>query len=313
MLSLNECGEACLSEVPLSNMGEDHAWSRVYLTYAAIEAGRQVPSDLAHINQSEEATMPFNRREFLHLVAGGVTTGLLVSSPLAQAATRLKIKAIAFDAFPVFDPRPIFARAEEIFPGKGTDLSNAWRTRQFEYTWLRTLSQHYVDFWQVTEDALVFAARTLKLELNPDKRKQLMATYLELKAWPDAPPALRALQDAGLRLAFLSNFTSRMLDAAVQSSGLEGIFEDHLSTDKVQAFKPDPRAYQMGIDAFKLKHEEIAFAAFAGWDAAGAKWFGFPTVWVNRMNLPAEELGVAPDAIGGNLNDLVSFVKASAE
>jgi 2-haloacid dehalogenase len=256
--------------------------------------------------------MPVNRREFLHLVAGGVTTGLLVSNPLTRAATRPKIKAIAFDAFPVFDPRTILARADELFPGKGADLSNAWRTRQFEYTWLRTLSQRYVDFWQVTENALVFATKTLKLELTPEKRKQLMEAYLELKAWPDALPALRSLKDAGIRLAFLSNFTSRMLDAAIKNSGLEGIFEDHLSTDKVQAFKPDPRAYQMGIDAFRLKREEIAFAAFAGWDAAGARWFGYPTVWVNRMNLPAEELGVAADAIGGNLNDLVSFVKASA-
>jgi len=255
--------------------------------------------------------MPVNRREFLHL-AGGVTAGLLASSPRARAATQSTIKAIAFDGFPVFDPRPIFALADELFPGQGTDLSNTWRTRQFEYTWLRTLSQRYVDFWQVTEDALVFAAKTLKLDLSPAKRKPLMDAYLELKAWPDALPALRALKEAGIRLAFLSNFTAKMLDAAIDNSGLEGLFEGHLSTDQVRAFKPDPRAYQMGIDAFKLKREEIAFAASAGWDAAGAKWFGYPTVWVNRMNLPGEELGVTPDTMGGSLNDLVNFVKASA-
>jgi 2-haloacid dehalogenase len=255
--------------------------------------------------------MTVRRRELLHLIAGGVAAGLLVSSPLARGATRPKIKAIAFDGLTVFDPRPVFALAEELFPGQGTGLSNAWRTRQFEYTWLRTLSRRYVDFWQVTEDALVFAAKTLKLELPRGKRTQLMEAYLQLKAWPDAPAALRSLKAAGIRLAFLSNFTSKMLDAAINNSGLGGIFEDHLSTDKVQAFKPDPRAYQMGIDAFRLKREEIAFAAFSGWDAAGAKWFGYPTVWVNRMNLPGEELGVTPDAIGGNLNDLVNFVKAS--
>ena len=255
--------------------------------------------------------MPVNRRKFLHL-AGGVTAGLLASGPLARAATKPTIKAIAFDGFPVFDPRPIFALADELFPGPGSDLSNAWRTRQFEYTWLRTLSQRYVDFWQVTEDALVFAAKTLKLDLPSEKRKPLMGAYLELKAWPDAPPALRSLKAAGIRLAFLSNFTSRMLDAAIKTSGLEGLFEDHLSTDKVQAFKPDPRAYQMGIDAFRLKREEIAFAASAGWDAAGATWFGYPTVWINRLNLPGEELGVTPDTMGKNLNDLVNFVKAAA-
>jgi len=252
--------------------------------------------------------MTLNRREFLSLTAS-VTAGLLVSNPIARAATRPTIKAIAFDGFTTFDPRPVFALAEELFPGKGADLSNAWRIRQFDYAWLRTLSQQYVDFWQITEDALVFAAKMLKLELSPEKCRQLMHAYLEIHAWPDALPALRSLKDAGIRMAFLSNFTTAMLDAAIKNSGLEGIFEPHLSTDRVGAYKPDPRAYQMGIDAFGLQRDEIVFAAFGGWDAAGAKTFGYPTFWVNRMNLPVEELGVAPDAIGGNLIDLVGFVR----
>jgi len=134
--------------------------------------------------------MPLNRREFLNLAAAGVVTGLMASSPLARAATSSKIKAIAFDAFPIFDPRPVFALAEQLFPGKGAELSNAWRTRQFEYQWLRALSGHYADFWQATEDALVFSSEMLKLDLTSDKRKQLMDAYLELKAWPDALPAL---------------------------------------------------------------------------------------------------------------------------
>jgi 2-haloacid dehalogenase len=254
--------------------------------------------------------MPLNRREFLNLMVGSVATGLSVSTPLVLAATRPKIKAIAFDAFPIFDPRPVFARVEEIFPGKGAELSNAWRTRQFEYTWLRTASQRYADFWKVTEDALVFAAKMLKLDLTPEKREQLMGAYLELKIWPDVLPALKSLNEAGIRLAFLSNFTPKMLDAAIESSGLEGMFEHTLSTDKVKTYKPDPRAYQMGIDAFRLKREEILFVPFAGWDAAGAKWFGYTTFWVNRLNLPVEELGVAPDATGGNLTDLVNFVRS---
>ena len=256
--------------------------------------------------------MLLNRREFLNVVAGGVATGLLSSTPLGRAATRPKIKAIAFDAFPIIDPRPVFALVEKFFPGKGAELSNAWRTRQFEYQWLRALSQRYADFWRVTGDALVFAANMLKLDLSLEKRTQLMEAYLELKAWPDVPPALQLLKSAGIRLAFLSNATRKILDAGIKNSGLEGIFEHVLSIDEIKTYKPDPRAYQMGIDAFGLKLEEIAFVAFAGWDVTGAKWFGYPTFWVNRMNLPVEELGVAPDAIGGNLNDLVSFVKASA-
>lgn len=253
--------------------------------------------------------MPAHRRDFLNLVAASVAAET-IAAPSARAQTPglKKIRAIAFDGFPVFDPRPVFARAEAMFPGKGGELSNAWRTRQFEYTWLRTLTGSYVDFWQVTEQALVFAAKLVKLEMSGAQRDQLMASYLELKAWPDAAAALKQLKDAGIRMAFLSNFTAEMLDAAVRNSGLQGIFEAHLSTDRVQAFKPDPRAYRMGVDAFGIPKEEIAFAAFGGWDAAGAKRFGYPTFWVNRANLPLEELGIAPDGTSAGLQDLVAFV-----
>ena len=232
--------------------------------------------------------MSVNRREVAALVAAGLAAATQAGQ--VYAADRTRFKAIAFDGFPVIDPRPVFARAEEMFPGKGPELSNAWRIRQFEYTWLRTLGGSYADFWRVTQDALVFAARSLKLELSSDQRDRLMQAYLELKAWPDVLPALKQFREAGIRMALLSNLTNAMLDAVIRNSGLEGFFEDHLSTDKVRAFKPDRRAYQMGVDAFKLKKEEIVFAAFGGWDAAGAKWFGYPTFWVNRGNVPGEEL-----------------------
>jgi 2-haloacid dehalogenase len=250
--------------------------------------------------------MLLNRRKFVTLTAAAVTAATAIV-PAANGA-QTKIKAIAFDGFPIIDPRPVFAKVDEMFPGKGQELSNAWRMRQFEYTWLRTMGGHYVDFWQVTEESLVFAAKMLKIELSADQRGQLMQSYLGLKAWPDVAPALQQLKAAGIRMAFLTNLTDVMLDAVVQNSALEGFFENHLSTDKVRAFKPDPRAYQMGVDAFGLRKEEIAFAAFAGWDAAGAKWFGYPTFWVNRLNLPVEELGVAPDGVGSGLGDLVKFV-----
>jgi 2-haloacid dehalogenase len=253
--------------------------------------------------------MSGHRRDFFHLVAGGVAAATIVAPAIkAQALGPGKIRAIAFDGFPIIDPRPVLAKAEEMFPGKGGELSNAWRTRQFEYTWLRTMSRSYVDFWHVTEQALVFAARLAKLELSGAQRDELMASYLGLKAWPDAALALEKLKNAGIRMAFLSNFTAEMLDAAVRNSGLQGIFEAHLSTDRVKAFKPEPRAYQMGVDAFGMAKEEIVFAAFAGWDAAGAKSFGYPTFWVNRANAPLEELGVVPDGTGAGLQDLVAFI-----
>jgi 2-haloacid dehalogenase len=255
-------------------------------------------------------TRRFDRREFLTLAGAGIATGIAVRSHLAAAATPPRIKAIAFDAFTTFDPRSVFALAEQHFPGKGVDLCNAWRTRQFEYAWLRTLMGRYIDFWHVTEDALTFSAKLLNVDLGRDQHQQLMQAYLEIKAWPDVLPALDRLKHLGIRMAFLSNFTAVMLDSAVKNSGLKGFFEPHLSTDKVKAYKPDPRAYRMGIDAFGLQREEVAFAAFAGWDAAGAKSFGYPTFWVNRMNLPVEALGVAPDAIGSTLDDLATFVSS---
>jgi 2-haloacid dehalogenase len=170
------------------------------------------------------------------------------------------------------------------------------------------MSRNYADFWQVTGDALTFAAKSLRLDLTPANRGALMAAWLKLRCWPDAPAVLRSLKSAGLRLAFLSNMTTPMLEAGIRNSQLDGVFDQVLSTDAVKAYKPDTRAYQMGPNALGLRREQILFAAFAGWDAAGAKSFGYPTFWVNRQNQPAEELGVTVDGIGGNLSDLAAFL-----
>ena len=247
-----------------------------------------------------------SRRDFLVLAAGGLAASCAPS--FAGERAKPRYRAVAFDGFPVFDPRPVFALAEEIFPGQGAALGAAWRSRQFEYQWLRALAGRYADFAKATEDALVAAARALRLDLAPDARARLTAAFGRLKAWPDAAPALRTLRDAGVRLAFLSNMTPGMLEAGIANAGLDGLFDHVLSTDAVRTYKPDPRAYRLGLDAFGLEREEILFAAFAGWDAAGAKWFGYPTFWVNRLGSPREELGAAPDGEGRDLTDLVRFV-----
>lgn len=237
------------------------------------------------------------RRRF---VAGA--TGALAGVAWRPAS----IKAIAFDAFAIFDPRSVFALADAMYPGAG--LSDEWRTRQFEYTWLRVAARRYADFWHVTEDALVFAANRLKLTLSPGSRTTLMNEFLSLSVWPDAMPALESIKRSGVRLALLSNFTPRMLAANIANAGLHGIFEHVLSTDQVKSYKPDPRAYQIGMDALKTRRGEVLFAAFAGWDAAGAKLFGYPTFWVNRQKLPGEEMGASPDGSGETLEDLVEFL-----
>jgi len=183
-----------------------------------------------------------------------------------------------------------------------------WRTRQFEYAWLRTVANQYADFERVTDDALTFAAKALGLEMSAQKREQLLRVHFELTAWPDAMPVLTKLRGAGLRLVFLSNFTPGMLHACIKFAGLDGVFDHVLSTDAARTYKPDPKAYELGTAALELPREQILFAAFAGWDAAGAKSFGYPTFWVNRLGLPPEQLGVLPDMTGPDLNALLAFV-----
>jgi 2-haloacid dehalogenase len=252
--------------------------------------------------------MSRTRRTFMTLAAAGLAANTVAAARTYAARPEGGIQAIAFDGFAIIDPRRVAMRAEAMFPGRGNSLMAAWRTQQFGYAWLRTMGGHYLDFWRVTEDALEAAAHSLGLPIKTEQRDQLMHVWLELKAWPDAGPVLERLKARGLKLVFLSNFTAAMLDAAVRNSSLDGLFEAHLSTDRVQAYKPDPRAYRMALDAFGLARTEIAFVAFAGWDVAGAKWFGYPTYWANRSGVPADQLGVAADAEARDLSGLEAFI-----
>jgi len=192
------------------------------------------------------------------------------------------------------------------------ELANEWRTRQFEYTWLRTLAGRYADFWQVTAEALTYALNKTRLSASPSQVSQLMEGFLGMKPWPDVAPVLTWLKSEGIAAAILANLTPRMMQACVERSGLKGSFQYLLSTDQVQAFKPDPRAYALGTAAFNLKREEILFVAYAGWDAAGSKLFGYPTYWVNRLHLPAEELGATADETAADLNGVARFIRDRA-
>lgn len=237
-------------------------------------------------------------------------TGLRLpaKAQIASGAAPARFKALAFDAFPIFDPRPIAALAETLFPGSGSRLVELWRTRQFEYSWLRVAEGRYADFMTVSREALLFAANALKLRLSAEKSDQLLRCYLALGTWPDARPALQRLQTAGVRLALLSNLTPDMLEGSIASSGLDGVFEHVLSTDQAKTYKPAPDAYRLALESFGLARTQILFVAFAGWDAAGAKAFGYPTFWVNRLGLPSEELGGKADAEGQSLADLAAYV-----
>jgi 2-haloacid dehalogenase len=251
--------------------------------------------------------MNIARRSLLAL-----TLGALAAPRLLAQTTMPRWRAIAFDGLVVFDTRRVQTVAEQHLPGRGAALITAWRSRQFEYQWLRTTGEQYADFLSVTSDSLEFAARSLGVELSAQTRAALMDVYLTLDPWPDAAPTLRILRESGLQLAFLSNMTATMLEDGIARAGLGGLIDHVLSTDTVKAFKPAPRAYALGPSALGLPTESILFVASAGWDAAGARWFGYPTYWVNRGGAPPEHLGAHADGMGPDLGSLVQYVRDHA-
>ncbi|WP_233801978.1 haloacid dehalogenase type II [Paraburkholderia sp. HP33-1] len=241
-----------------------------------------------------------------------------------SATTTPSPRAVIFDAYgTLFDVHSVIAAAEQLFPGHGDALSQLWRQKQIEYTQLRTLAartdlpgEHYRPFWDITLDALRFAAKRLQLTLGRAAEKRLMDEYACLSAFPDAVPVLRALRESTaaprVGLAILSNGNPQMLDIAVKSAGMNALFDHVLSVDAVRAYKPSPAAYALGPDAFGVSAREIVFVSSNGWDVAGATWFGFTTFWLNRQNLPVEELGVSPRGTGGGMNDLPGFLETLA-
>jgi 2-haloacid dehalogenase len=231
---------------------------------------------------------------------------------IGDATARPRYRAVAFDFLVLFDPNSVAVVAEEVFPGKGRELVQIWRTRQFEYTWLRSITGSYVDFAAVTQDSLVYAANAMKLELTAERKQRLLDAYLHLAPWPDSADALRRLREHGVRVIALANFSPQMLRANADHARLTGLFDSLVSTDANRTYKPDPRAYRLGMERLHLRKQEILFAAFGGWDAAGAKAFGYPTIWVNRLNQPAEELGVRPDHVSSDLSGVLALVLGDA-
>jgi 2-haloacid dehalogenase len=222
----------------------------------------------------------------------------------------MTIQAIVFDAYgTLFDVYSIGALAEKFFPKRGAALAELWRDKQIEYSRLLTMCSMYKPFWEVTQDALVFACHKLQLDLTLDAQSLLMGQYARLQAFPENLEVLQQLKARGLKLAILSNGNPEMLEAAVQAAGMQDVFNQILSVDSVRKFKPAPEAYQLGPDVFGLSARNILFVSSNCWDACGATWFGYTTFWVNRTGAPLEELGVAPDATGRDMRDLLLFMQ----
>jgi 2-haloacid dehalogenase len=203
------------------------------------------------------------------------------------------VKAIAFDAYgTLFDVYAVTALGEELFAGKGDALAQLWRLKQLQYSMLRSLMGRHRDFWRLTEDGLVYAARSLGLDLTPDKRARLLQAYLTLAAFPDVKPGLEALKRRGLRLAILSNGEPKMLEAAARSAGIVDLLDGILSVEEVKIFKPSPRVYHLAPERLGVRAAEVGFVSSNCWDVAGAASAGLETFWIQRRATePPEELG----------------------
>jgi 2-haloacid dehalogenase len=222
-----------------------------------------------------------------------------------------KPKAVLFDAYgTLFDVYSVALLAEQLFPGQGTALSVLWRDKQIEYTRLVTTSNHgahYKPFWDLTRAGLRYACKRLALELAPATEERLMNQYRHLSAFPENKEVLAALKDKGVVTGILSNGDPEMLGVAVRSAALEGLLDHVLSVDVVRKYKTDPAAYALGPQATGLEAKQIAFVSCNAWDALAATWFGYRTLWVNRYQLPFEELGTQPTRTGTSLRDVLAF------
>ena len=219
------------------------------------------------------------------------------------------IKACVFDAYgTLFDVHSAVGKHRHRLGDLADQVSTLWRTKQLEYTWLRSLMGHHTDFWKVTQDALDFAFDMHGVN-NSDLNRDLMEAYLKLDCYPEVPEALSILKSRGYRLAILSNGTPDMLEAAVKNSGIDNLIGKNFSVEDVGIFKPDPRVYQIAVDGLNVRSEEIVFQSSNAWDASGASAFGFKVAWVNRFGQSKERLPGQPDVEIKNLMELPDILK----
>ena len=218
------------------------------------------------------------------------------------------VKAVLFDAYgTLFDVYSVGVLAEQLFPGHGQALGVMWRDKQIEYTRLVTTSNdgaHYAPFWDLTRAALRYACKRLGLVLSTAAEEQLMEQYRHLTAFPENIAVLQDLKARGIATGILSNGNPDMLNAAVKSAGLLGLLDYVISVDSLRKYKTHPAAYALGEQATGLPASQIGFVSCNSWDALAATWYGYRTLWVNRYQLPFEELGTQPVHTGHSLRDV---------
>ena len=229
------------------------------------------------------------------------------------------VRAVLFDAYgTLFDVYSVALLAEQLFPGHGQALGVLWRDKQIEYTHLVSTSSggaHYRPFWDITRAALVYAIKRIVPGAGGEwadgqfepKVEQLMNQYRHLSAFPENREVLQALQRRGVVTGILSNGDPAMLAVAVKSAGLDGLLDHVISVDAARKYKTHPEAYALGPQALGLPARQIAFVSCNSWDALAATWFGYQTLWVNRQQLPFEELGTPPTYTGSSLRDALAL------
>lgn len=218
------------------------------------------------------------------------------------------IKACVFDAYgTLFDVHSAVGRHKPRLGDPADAVSALWRTKQLEYTWLRSLMGRHVDFWRITGDALDYALDAYQID-DASLREDLMQAYMVLDPYPEVREVLQGLRDAGYRTAILSNGSPAMLQAAAGGAGIDELLDANLSIEEVGIYKPDPRVYQLAVDRLGLDADEISFQSSNAWDAVGAATFGFKVAWVNRFGQRRERLTADPQAEIGDLGGLLDVL-----
>ena len=218
------------------------------------------------------------------------------------------IKACVFDAYgTLFDFNSAVGRHRERLGNVADQVSALWRTKQLEYTWLRSLMGKHAEFWQVTQDALDYALDAFAVT-DRNLRNDIINTYLELDCYPDVKGTLKKLKTGGLQVVILSNGTPAMLSAAVKSSGLVDLIDRILSVEEVGIYKPDPRVYRLATDRLNLQAKQIVFLSANAWDAVGAANAGLRVAWINRFGQRRERLPSQPDVEIKSLAELPALL-----
>ena len=215
-------------------------------------------------------------------------------------------KAIVFDAYgTLFDVNSAAEKCKDKIGDKWETFSNYWRTTQLEYTWLRSLMKRHKDFWQITEDSLDKSMLTFKIDKS--MRNELLNLYKELSTFPEVKSVLEELKKKSIKLAILSNGTPSLLRNLIKNSNLENLFDDVFSIEEVKIYKPDPKVYDIPINKYKIKKEEITFLSANTWDVSGGGNYGYNAIWVNRTNNVFDKLDYKPKNEVKNLRELLNL------